>query len=120
MAKCISLQLTLKGEIVGATKDQRVIVEVTSATPGDSATDVRQNSSIKDSHFRVLAWFNTTSNVVSVETCDRTPHLVVVKLVEGDQVLDRQTLTVETDFLRTKSGDYELKRPITLHRPADK
>jgi hypothetical protein len=119
--KCISLQVTLKGKIEGPTRDHlKVIVEISSATQGDSVTDVRQKSSIEESDFHVLAWFNTTSNVVAAETCDRRPHLVTVKLMQGDQVLDRQTLTVETDFRRTKSGDYQLKRPITLHRPADK
>jgi hypothetical protein len=120
LGKCISLQLSLKGAIEGPTSDLKVVVEVSSATQGDSVTDVRQKSSIEESDFRVLAWFNTTSNVVAAETCDRRPHLVTVKLMQGDQVLDRRTLTVETDFRRTKSGDYQLKRPITLHRPADK
>jgi hypothetical protein len=115
VAKCISLQLKLEGKIEGVTKNLRVVVEVTSATPGDSATDVRQETSIEDSHYRVLAWFNTTSNVVSEETCDRSPHLVVLKLMEGNQILEQHTLTVETDFRRTKKGDYEMKKPIILH-----
>jgi hypothetical protein len=120
VAKCISLQLVLNGEIVGSTKDLTVVVEVASATEGDSDTAVRQKLSIEESHFQVFAWFNTTSNVVSAETCDRSPHLVTVKLVKGEEVLDRQTLTVERDFRRTKSGGYKLKRPITLHSPTDK
>jgi hypothetical protein len=120
VAKCISLQLALSGEIVGSTKDLTVVVEVASATEGDSDTKVRQKSSIEKSRFQVFAWFNETSNVISEETCDRRPHIVIVKLMKGEQVLDRQTLTVEQDFRRTKSGDYRLKRPVTLHRPADK
>jgi hypothetical protein len=100
--------------------DWRVVVEVASATEGDSDTEVRQESSIKESRFQISAWFNTTSNVISAETCDRLPHLVIVKLMKGEQVLDRQTLTVERDFRRTKSDDYQLKRQITLHRPSDK
>jgi hypothetical protein len=115
VAKCISLQLTLTGEIEGPTKDVRVIVEVTSATQGDPVTDVRQESSIEGSHFRVIAWFNTTSNVISRETCDRRPRLVTIKLMRGDQVLDRQTLAVETAFRLRKKGNYELKEPITLY-----
>jgi hypothetical protein len=120
VAKCISIQLDLNGEIVGSAKDLTVVVEVASATEGDSDTKVRQKSSIEESRFQILAWFNETSNVISEETCDRRPHLVIVKLVKGEQVLDRQTLTVERDFHRTKSGGYHLKRPLTLHRPADK
>jgi hypothetical protein len=120
VAKCISLQLALNGEIVGSTTDLTVVVEVASATEGDSDTEVRQKSSIEEPRFQVFAWFNTTSNVISAETCDRKPHLVIVKLMKGEQVLDRQTLTVERDFRRTKSGGYQLKTPITLHRPADK
>jgi hypothetical protein len=119
-AKCISLQMDLNGEIAGSTKDLKVVVEIASASAGDSDTEVRQNSSIEGSHFRVIAWFDTTSNIISTETCDRNPHLVTVKLMQGDQVLDRQTLSVERDFRRTKSGGYKLQRPITLHRPADK
>jgi hypothetical protein len=119
-AKCVSVRLALSGEIVGSTKDLRVVVEVASATEGDSDTQVQQESSIKKSHFQIFAWFNTTSNVISAETCDRLPHLVMVKLMKGEQVLDRQTLTVERDFHRTKSDDYQLKRQITLHRPSDK
>lgn len=118
LAKCVSLQITLEGVIERPTKGLKIVVEVGSATNGDSVTDVRQESSVKESRFRALAWFNTTSNVVSVETCDRRPHLVTVKLIQGEQVLDRQTLTVETDFRRTKKGDYELKKPITLHATA--
>jgi hypothetical protein len=120
IAKCISLELALNGEIAGSTKDLTVVVGVASATEGDSDTEVRQKSSIQESRFQVIAWFNTTSNVISAETCDRRPHLLIVKLMKGEQVLDRQTLTVERDFRRTKSGGYQLKRPITLHRPADK
>jgi hypothetical protein len=120
VAKCISIQLDLNGEIVGSAKDLTVVVEVTSATEGDSDTKVRQKSSIEESRFQVFAWFDETSNVISEETCDRRPHLVIVKLMKGEQVLDRQTLTVEQDFRRTKSGDYRLKRPLSLHRPADK
>jgi hypothetical protein len=119
-AKCISLQLALNGEIVGSTKDLTVVVEVASASEGDSDTQVRQKSSVEESRFQILAWFNTTSNVISAETCDRKPHLVIVKLMKEERVLDRQTLTVERDFRRIKSGGYQLKRPITLHRPADK
>jgi hypothetical protein len=102
VAKCVSLELALNGEIVGSTKDLRVVVEVASATEGDSDTKVRQEVSIKESRFQILAWFNTTSNVISAETCDRRPHLVIVKLMKGEQVLDRETLTVERDFHRTK------------------
>jgi hypothetical protein len=120
VAKCISLQLALNGEIVGSGKDLIVVVEVASATEGDSNTEVRQKSSIEESRFQIFAWFDETSNVISEETCDRRPHLVIVKLMKGEQVLDRQTLMVERDFRRTKSGGYHLKRPITLHRPADK
>ncbi|PYT52895.1 MAG: hypothetical protein DMG43_10485 [Acidobacteria bacterium] len=120
IAKCISLRMDLNGNIVGSTKDLTVLVEVASATEGDSDTEVRQKTSIEESRFQMLAWFDTTSNVISVETCDRKPHLVIVKLMQGEQVLDRQTLTVERDFRRTKSGGYQLKRPITLRRPADK
>jgi hypothetical protein len=116
VAKCISLQLALNGEIVGSTKDLTVVVEVASATAGDSDTGVRQKSSIEGSRFQIFAWFDETSNVISEETCDRRPHLVIVKLMKGEQVLDQQTLTVERDFRRTRSGGYNLKRPITLHR----
>jgi hypothetical protein len=120
VAKCISLQLALSGEIVGSTMDLAIVVEAKSATEGDSDTAVRQKSSIDGSRFQVITWFNTTSNVISVEACDRKPHLVTVKLMKGEQILDQQMLTVERDFRRTKSGGYQLKRPITLHRPADK
>jgi hypothetical protein len=115
IGKCVSLQLTLKGTIDGPAKDLKVVVEVTSGTHGDSAKDVRQESSIAESRFRVLAWFNTTSNIVSAETCDRKPHWVTVKLMRGNQVLDRRELTVETDFRLTKTGEYELRKPIALH-----
>ena len=113
--KCISLQLPLKGKIEGATKGVKVIVGATSLTEGDAVSDIRQESSIEESHFRVLAWFNTTSNLVSEETCDRRPGVITVKLMRGDHVLDHRTLAVETTFRLTKKGDYELKEPITLH-----
>ena len=116
LAKCISLRLSLRGQIEGVASGDKVIVEVASATEGDSHTHVRQETLIKGSAFQVLAWFNTTSNVVSTETCDRKPHLVEVKLMGEAQVLDRVALTVERDFRRTSEGDYVLKNPITLHR----
>jgi len=115
VGKCISLQLSLQGTIEGRASDLKVVVEVSSTTQGDSVTDVRQESSLNESNFHVVAWFNTTSNVVAAETCDRRPHLVTVKLVRGNQVVDQQVLTVEKDFHRTKTGDYELRKPITLH-----
>lgn len=115
VGKCLSMQLNLNGTIEGLTSDLKVVVEVSSATQGDSVTDVRRESSVGKSSFRVLAWFNTTSHLVAAETCDRRPHLVTVKLVRGDLVLDQVVLTIETDFRRTKTGDYELKKAIALH-----
>lgn len=114
VAKCASLQLTLEGRIEGPTKDVKVIVEVTSATEGDPVTRVRQESSIEGSHFHVVAWFNTTSNMTSTETCNRRPRLVTIKLMRGDQVLDHHTLDFETAFRLRKNGNYELKEPITF------
>lgn len=95
--------------------DVSIVVEVASATVGDSDTYVRQEPRIEGNRFQVLAWFNTTSNVIAAETCNRSPHVVTVKLMKGDQVLDRLTLTVEKDFRRTRRGDYLLRNPITLH-----
>jgi hypothetical protein len=116
--KYIPLQLMLKDRIKRPTSGLKVVVQVSSATQGDSVTEVRQESSIEEANFRVLAWFNTTSNVVAAETCDRRPHLVSVKLMWGNQVLDLQVLTVESDFRRTKTGDYQLKKPIALNADA--
>ncbi len=117
VAKCISLSISLDGEIVGVRSDVSVRVEVRSATVGDSSTDVREESKIENSHFHTTAWFNTTSNIISAETCDRLPDIVVVKLMSGDRELDRQTLKIKSDFRQTKDGDYELKRHITLRVP---
>ena len=114
-AKCISLQLTLKGRIEGSAEGVKVLVEVTSSTPGDSDKEVRQESRIKESQFTVVAFFNTTSKTAAAETCDRRPYLVTVTLTKGKQVLDRQTVTIEQDFRVEKGGDYRLTKPIMLH-----
>lgn len=119
-AKCISLQIRLHGEIVGSADNLAVGVEVSSATKGDPVTDVRQESSITKGRFHLEAWFYTQSNVVSQERCDRLPHIVIVKLTSGKRVLDSKTLRIESDFRRTKEGDYELKSPITLTIPVEK
>ena len=118
--KCISLQITLGGEIQGIAADLAVSVEVKSAAKGDPATDVRQESSIEKGQFRLRAWFNTQSNVVSRERCDRLPQIVTVKLMSGNRILDHRTLKIESDFRRTSDGDYELKRPIMLKIPVEK
>jgi len=97
-AKCISLKITLEGEIVGPTAGLALSVDVPSKTTGDPVTHVSQSYSIEGTHFRVIAWFDTTSNVVRKETCDRDPGRVVVKLTNGKQVLDKQILPIETDF----------------------
>jgi hypothetical protein len=55
VAKCISLRMDLSGSIVGSTKGLKVVVEVSSATKGDSDSAVRQESSIEESRFKVLA-----------------------------------------------------------------
>ena len=117
VAKCISLSISLDGDIAGVRSDVSIRVEVRSATVGDSNTKVREESNIENSHFHTTAWFNTTSNIISAETCDRLPDIVVVKLMSGDRELDRQTLKIKSDFRQTKDGDYELKRHITLRVP---
>jgi hypothetical protein len=114
-AKCISLKITVEGDIAGVSNGLIVSVEVPSKTKGDSVTHVSQSYSIDGTHFRVIAWFNTTSNVIRKETCDRDPALVIVKLMKGDQVLDQQTLPIETAFRTTKDGGFELVRPVVLH-----
>lgn len=117
LAKCASLEVTVKGEIEGTATGLNVLVEISSDTPGDAITDSRQTVSLQGSQFRVVASFNTTSNLVSAETCDRKPHSITVKLMRGDQVLDRQVLSIEKDFRRTKKGGYDLARPLILHAP---
>lgn len=120
LGKCISLQITVRGKVIGTvTSNLTVVLEVSSATEGDFVTDLRQKFSIKKSGFYAVGWFNTTSNVVPTETCDRKPHAVLVKLVKGERVLDEQRLTIEKDFLRTKTGDYVLKKSLALRNPID-
>jgi len=112
--KCISLLITMEGEISGSADNLAVNLEVSSATKGDLVTDVRQESSIAKGHFHVKAWFNTQSTLVSQERCDRLPQIVVVKLTSGSRILDTRKLRIESDFRRTKDGDYELTRAIVL------
>lgn len=118
--KCISLQITLEGEIQGETTELAVNVEVASGTKGDHVTEVRQESSIEKGHFHLIAWFNTQSTVVSQERCDRLPHTVIIKLTKGNRIVDHRTLKIESDFRRTEQGDYELKIPVTLRVPLEK
>jgi hypothetical protein len=119
-AKCISLEIALEGKIVSVTSDLSIRLEVVSGQKADPVTDVRQETRIENSRFRAIAWFNTTSNVISEETCDRLPHLVIVKLMKGSRELDRQTLKIESDFWRTKEDNYKLKKPITLRVTIEK
>jgi len=118
-AKYISLKITVEGDIAGATNGLTVSVEVPSRTKGDPVTHVSQSYSIDRTHFRVIAWFNTTSNVIRKETCDRGPALVIVRLMNGKQVLDQKTLSIETDFRQTKEEDFEIVKPVVLHGPRE-
>jgi hypothetical protein len=119
-AKCISLPITVQGEIQDAADDLTVKVEVLSATKGDPVRDVRQEFSVDHSHFRVSAWFNTTSNVIRNETCNRKPRLVIVKLMKGNQILDQQQLKILTDFRQTKDGGFDLLKPLALRAHVEK
>ena len=114
-AKCMSLEIILDGEIAGPTKGLTVRVEVPSKTKGDPVTDVSQTYSSAGAHFHVVAWFNTTSNVIRKETCDRKPWHVIVKLMNGEQVLDQQILPIETAFRKGKDGSFNLIEPVILH-----
>src|SRR5215467_4349558 len=104
-AKCISVPLVMEGEIQGPANDLTVKVEVLSATKGDPVRHVWQESSLDHSHFRVTAWFDTTSNVIRNETCNREPRLVIVKLMKGNAVLDQKQLKILTDFRHTKDDE---------------
>jgi hypothetical protein len=117
LAKCISLRITVEGEIVGATDGLTVNVEVPSKTKDDPVTHVSQKCSIDRARFRIVAWFDTTSNVIRKETCDRHPSLVIVRLVKGKQMLDQKTLSIETDFRETKEGNYEPVTQVVLNAP---
>ena len=114
-AKCAARQVTVEGEIEGSTDNVKVIMEVTSTDRADLVTRVRQESSIEGSHFRVLGSFNTTSNVIAEETCSRRPRLVVIKLMRGDKVLDRQTLPIKTAFRLREKWKYEPRKSLVLH-----
>jgi len=114
-AKCISLKITLDGEIAGPTKGLTVRVEISSKTKGDPVTHVSQTYSSAGAHFHVIAWFDTTSNVIRKETCDRNPGLVIVKLMNGEQVLNQQSLPIETAFRKGKDESFDLIEPVILH-----
>ena len=114
-AKCAARQVTVEGEIEGSTDNVKVIMEVTSTDRADLVTSVRQESSIEGSHFRVIGSFNTTSNVIAEETCTRRPRLVIIKLMRGEQVLDRQTLLIKKDFRLREKWKYEPRDSLILH-----
>lgn len=114
-AKCAAMQVTVKGEIEGPTDNVKVIMEVTSTDQADLVTRVRQESSIEGSHFSVVGSFNTTSNVIAEETCNRRPRLVVIKLMRGDKVLDRQTLSIKKVFRLREKWKYEPRESLILH-----
>jgi hypothetical protein len=104
----------VEGDIEGSATDGLTLkVEVVPTDRRDITRSVQYP--VKQSHFRVAEWFNTTSNVVRRETCNRTPSLVIVTLLKGHVVLDKKTLMIETDFRRSWDGDFEISKPTTLH-----
>jgi hypothetical protein len=117
-AKCAAATITLRGDVPGDARLEgklKLLIEVVSATPGDSRKDVRQEVSFQATHFEAKAWFDTFSSIKNEEhECSRQPRLVLLILSEGGKVLDRKTLEIEKEFQRTPAGDYELKKTVQL------
>ncbi len=115
-AKCAAATITLKGDLrEGPQQASKLLIEITSTTPGDARRNVRQEVSIRTTHFEATAWFDTFTRIEKGRhLCDRQPRSVILTLFDGDKVLDRVTLDIEKDFQRSPDGDYILKRSVTL------
>lgn len=116
-AKCPWALIRLNGEVNGkASANLRLDFEVESTTPGDSHRKIRQESTIRDSHFDATLYFDTLTSVKDGQHfCSRKPRTVTVSLVEAEQTISRKVLDVEKDFRRTDEGDYEVVQPLVLH-----
>jgi hypothetical protein len=115
-AKCVATAITLKGDFrEGPQHASKLLIEITSTTPGDARKHVRQEVSIHGTHFEATAWFDTFTRIEKGEhMCDRQPGSVILTLFDGDKVLDRVTLDIEKDFQRSPGGGYSLKNSVTL------
>ena len=115
-AKCPALFVFVRGNIVGAVQDEgKIKLQISSSAHDDRPGDVKQESSIKNSHFEAKAWFDTFERMEHEEhVCSRKPGKVVVSLVKGQDVIASRVLTIEKDFKLTSEGDYEVSEPVTL------
>lgn len=115
-AKCAATAITLKGDLrEGPQHASKLLIEITSTTPGDARKHARQEVSIHGTHFEATAWFDTFTRIEKGEhLCDRQPRSVILTLLDGDKVLDRVTLDIEKDFQRSPDDGYGLKNAVAL------
>jgi len=115
-AKCPALFVSVRGNIVGAIPDEgKVKLQISSSAHDDRLVDVKQESSIQNSHFEAKAWFDTFEKMEHGEhICSRKPGKVVISLTKGQDVVASRVLTIEKDFKLTSEGDYEVSVPVTL------
>jgi hypothetical protein len=112
-SKCVNRAIRVEGMITGPmTKEERIVIRVIP----DPNTSAEPETYIKDGRFTGIAYFDSTSKEGRVrDRCSRLPETVEVALVLGDRIVDTALLSVSTDFVADKSGDFRLKRSITLH-----
>lgn len=115
-AKCPAVFVFIRGDIVGAVPSEgKIMLQISSSTADDRYSDVKQESSIKNSHFEAKAWFDTFEKMEHEEhVCSRKPGKVAVSLMKGKDAIARTVLSIGKDFKMTSEGDYEVSAPAIL------
>jgi hypothetical protein len=112
LAKCANRLIHIEGRVDGDSSNARIVVQVTP----DPNWGPQPEISMKDGTFVGTVLFNATKSEGRVrDDCSRVPKIVDVVLVKDGHEVSRVRLDISRDFVRNKSGDYNLRAPIALH-----
>jgi hypothetical protein len=113
-SKCTNLYISIKGAIVG---QQNEAFRINVLVVPDPNSALHPEFPIKDSHFEGAVLFDTfeSYNPRKGHKCTRVPERVRVVLLKETSEIDSTWLDVSKDFVRDKSGDYEVRSPVELH-----
>jgi hypothetical protein len=111
--KCANVFITIKGVIVGPQNDALKIAAQILPDPNSST---QPEFSIKNGHFEGSVLFDTTKSAdAKRHECSRVPEKVHVVLLKENNEIDSVWLIVAKDFIKDKTGDYEVRSPVEFH-----
>ena len=114
-AKCALVFVFVEGAIEKNQEWEKLTIAV-SISP-DANSDF-ENPEISDGRFRARIPFDPTLlGTRTSHDCSRTPTEVSLRLFSGGEEVDRRTLSITNDFVRTPEGDYRQAADLTLGHP---